>query len=764
MDPKRNLDGKSAADLIAPHSLATTPVTEAAPELWLDSGSGEAPRRRPDLRTLLRFKWLALGVAAAVFVPAGLAVWMMNPPRYEARAAVEVSPIVQRIVYSTDDNGLVPLYQQYLNDQAAVIRSPQVLNRVLERQEVQQTAWYQVEPDPLLGSPPTKLERLREAIDSKVRPQTSFVDVRMESADADEAALIVNAVIDEYLQVVYERSKQLDDAVYQELVDQHTELQQKIDGHRQTIAELRGGLLTATPDELQGQQRQRLDIKQAALEELQQQIKLAEWEREQLQAAIDQQGPALQQAAGQSVRYENDPIWRVLYADLKAAEQQALVTAQRLGEQHPRLLELKNLVEAAAAKLVGREQQIDQLLAQQGTPPPAAADTPASRLKLLDARLDRLRFEERLKAEDLRLERERVQDTTRIAQLLTKEMDDLALAEQRFKDVRERKVAMEVERKAPASIRRQDKAFAPSQPHNSRRRTMLLAVALLGALGCGALCSYLRAMTVPAIQDYGDLTAATHVPLLGHVPLVRRHSNGHAAQAQAIQAECIRMVRTALLERLQDGRNCSIQLTSAGAGAGKTSVAVLLAESLVRCGKRVLLVDADLRNPAIHKRFELKLEPGLLEVLKGDFPLEQARHADAGGLHLLTAGRMRRETDAEVLGSPELSAHLARWLEEYEVVLFDSAPLLPVADAQILSRRLDGSVLVVREAHCKQSEVVDALKQLNAAGGALLGMVFFSRGRGSTYYGEYGYGYGYGYRPGGYDADVALDARDASRA
>lgn len=719
-------------------------------------------RRNLSPALLWRFKWTGLFVALLLAAPLVALVWFTNTPVYEARASVEVSPMIPRIVYQTDDNGLIPLYQQYLNNQASVIRSPTVLERVLDEQKVQATAWYQEPAEkPLFGKSPTKLERLREALEARVRSNTSFVDVKMAARDPEEAALLVNTVVDQYLTYVYERSQQFDDDVYRALTQEYNTLRNTIDGLKSVISDLRGDLMTATPDELQAQQRQRLDQKVAELESLRQELAVANWEREQLEALAA--GASEANAADEphaASPYAVDEEWRRLFLAWRSAQEQLATAKDHLGDEHFQLVALRRAVAHADENLKLHETQLDEIWQAQPELAAARVDSAQVQLDQLTHRVERLQFQEQLKTQDVSQERDRVKETARAAEMLTKEMDELKYAEERYVDVRQRKIAMEIERRAPASIRIQDRAYPPSQPYNARRRLMLAGLALLGSLGCGAATAYVRATTNPAVQQVSDLTDAPSRFLLGQVPLMRRATRPDAYET-ALQSECIRMVRTALLERMRGGQNCAVQITSAGAGAGKTSVAVLLAESLARCGKRVLLIDGDVRSPSLHERFELPRKPGLMELLRGEIEEADALHLiPDSNLQVICAGNLR-DQDAELLAHERLRERIARWKQEYELVIFDSAPLLPVADARIVARQVDASVVVVREGRCRRSEVTEAMSQLNSSGGVLLGMVLLSRRRHGLYYGgRYGYGYGslYGTTPTGSASD--LDARE----
>ncbi len=699
-------------------------------------------RRKLTLGLVWQFKWLALGMAVLIAIPGGIAAWMLNPPKYEAKASVEVSPIIPRLVYDTENNGPIPLYQQYLNNQVSIIRSPEVLNRVLDHPEVQQTSWYGQTPAPLVGNAPSKLERLARELSAKVRTGTGFVEVRMETLKPEEAALIVNTAIDEYLKLVYDKSQAFDDERYRKIAQEYKALRDSIEGRKSVIAELRGDLLIATPEELQAQQRQRLDANTAELENLQMRLAIAQYKHDQLKRIADQEGPL---PANDPIHYVADSEWARLFGEVRRAQHRLNSTIETLGESHYRVAEVRRAVDAARDDLEMREKQLDELARSGLATQTMQEGSIENQLASLEMHIGELKFEEQRRVADLTRERERVERTASKAETLAKELSDLHAAEESFALVRERKRAMEIERQAPVSIQRLDHAFAPTQPSNGGRRMMLVALAVAAGLGCGVVSAYARAATIPAVQQYGDVAGSVQAPLLGHVPFMR-HPDG--ARESSMQAECIRMVRTALLERIHDGQNCAIQITSAGAAAGKTSVATLLADSLARSGKRVLLIDADLRHPCIHERLNLPRRPGLVELLKGQISADEAMALhEPTGVTIIQAGSFEDDDDPELLGGKALREHLKEWKEQFDLVLFDSAPLLPVADARILSRRLEGSVMVVREDHCRQNDVVDALGRLNAVGGSLLGVVFFSRRAGSGYYGYGGYGYGYGYGP-----------------
>ncbi|MCH7841025.1 MAG: CpsD/CapB family tyrosine-protein kinase, partial [Planctomycetes bacterium] len=172
----------------------------------------------------------------------------------------------------------------------------------------------------------------------------------------------------------------------------------------------------------------------------------------------------------------------------------------------------------------------------------------------------------------------------------------------------------------------------------------------------------------------------------------------------------------------------------------KTSFAVLLARSLAMLGRRTLLVEADLRRPSLAERLNLDTESGLAALLMGSTADESVIvRSSVDKLDILAAGELPENFSAELLANGVLSRCLERWKEKYDFVLLDSPPVLPVADARILSSQADGTILVLRSSHCRRAEVAQACTDLTDAGGRLVGAVLVGVPIGSVYggYGAY---------------------------
>ena len=203
------------------------------------------------------------------------------------------------------------------------------------------------------------------------------------------------------------------------------------------------------------------------------------------------------------------------------------------------------------------------------------------------------------------------------------------------------------------------------------------------------------------------------------------------------------MVRTALLHRIDSQQGNIVQVTSAAPGHGKTTVAIMLARSLANCNKRVLLVDTDLRNPRIAKQLGINSHPGLVEALAGQADdSELIVELDTARLSIMTCGHVDNNVDPELIANGTFSEATKRWRNQFDVVLLDSPPVLPVADARILAHHADGTILVVWAERTRRADLAETLRYLTSAGGTLWGTILVGFPRRHSYPSTYSYGYG----------------------
>lgn len=176
---------------------------------------------------------------------------------------------------------------------------------------------------------------------------------------------------------------------------------------------------------------------------------------------------------------------------------------------------------------------------------------------------------------------------------------------------------------------------------------------------------------------------------------------------QSVEAEQFRMLRTSIALQTKKRKVRSIVITSPTAGEGKTMTAVNLAVVFAEEGKKVLLVDGDLRNPAIHERFQASNTSGLSHVLTGQRSWRDVVQSSfIPGVKLLPSGPVPLNP-VKLLGSQMLETLMSEATAEFDVLVFDSPPVLAVSDAQLLADQCQYAILII---HPKETERELALK------------------------------------------------------
>jgi len=271
-----------------------------------------------------------------------------------------------------------------------------------------------------------------------------------------------------------------------------------------------------------------------------------------------------------------------------------------------------------------------------------------------------------------------------------------------------------------------------------------LALGLVVGLALGVALAVVREKLDTRVRTTADVEAVTDAPVLGAIgyeedapdhPLIVQES------PQALRAEAFRRLRTNL-QFLELGSSArTFVMTSALPGEGKTTTCINLAITLADAGQRVALVDADLRRPSVAKYMGIEGSVGLTTVLIGKVAVADAVQPwGNGNLDVLAAGQVP-PNPSELLGADAMSGLVEQLGADYDVVVIDTPPLLPVTDAAILARVVGGAIVVVGTGTVHRQQLASALSALGTVGARLLGLVVNRvpvKGPGS---GTYGYGY-----------------------
>jgi capsular exopolysaccharide synthesis family protein len=188
-------------------------------------------------------------------------------------------------------------------------------------------------------------------------------------------------------------------------------------------------------------------------------------------------------------------------------------------------------------------------------------------------------------------------------------------------------------------------------------------------------------------------------------------------------SEQFRTIRTNIKFAMPNKNVQTILFTSASPGDGKTTTAANVAIVYAQEGKKVLIVDGDMRKPSMHYSFHTTNSPGLSNLLSRQWSIEDVvKETGIKGVHLIPCGQIP-SNPAELLSSSILDSVLAEMKNKYEVVIFDAPPLLAVTDAQILANKCDGTILVINTGKTTKESLARAIDSLQIAKATILGTI-----------------------------------------
>ena len=291
-----------------------------------------------------------------------------------------------------------------------------------------------------------------------------------------------------------------------------------------------------------------------------------------------------------------------------------------------------------------------------------------------------------------------------------------------------------------------DSANPPSTPSEPNMLVNLVLAAILG-LGLGVLATLIIEALDETIATPDDVEKKLGVAVLGIVPLLDKGQTTAAALAdiRSSFSEAYYSLRTALQFSTPNGAPPSLLVTSSRPAEGKSTTAYAVAINLARVGKRVLLVDGDLRNPSMHRVVGVENERGMSNLLSGSADLASAvQRTRQENLFFIPSGPLP-PNPAELWGGVRLSQILAESRKNFDHVIIDGPPVLGFADAPMLAATV-GSVLFVLEASgTRRSQARGALRRMKVGRARLLGAVLSKFSTKSTSYGGYDYAYDYNY-------------------
>lgn len=743
--PRANEIVEARETVPAPFSPAAAYTSTVPDESGLDL--------RKYLWLLFKHRWLILG-AVVLFLCLGAALTFLTTPIYRASTTLQINRDAPNVTNVQDvepaaGNGDAEFYQT----QYELLRSRTLAERVVATLALQDNASF-VAVD--AASPWTRLRRLlfgsapkgdvtaaaavavraKRAADIvldnlSVEPvrRSSIVKVSFDSPDRVLAAKIANAIADAYIAISLERRYGASAYARSFLQDRLQELKKKLeesekdlvayaeqqnivgDGSKQTLAQT--NLETASAD-----------LARATTDRLRAELL---W-----QQAQSSDGLGLPQILDDKSIQE----LRASRADLAGQYQDKLAFFK------PAYPEMKRL----QSQIDELDRQINDSVTLVKNSIKAEYDAAVSNENSLTEQL------EKLKGEVTQSQNRNIQYT-----ILQREVDtnrqiyDSLL--QRYKEIG---VAGGVGSNNISVVDTAAQPDSPFKPNLPRNLVLALALGLLAGVGA----AFAREQLDDTFKSPEDLEENLGLPLLGMIPLSENAAD-HARlldDPRSAISEAYRSLRTAVQFSTTTGFPKSLLITSSRPSEGKSTTAVMLARNFADLGMRVLLIDADLRKPSLHKHLNVSTEVGLSNCLTSATPPPEAfQKTVVPRLTMIAAGPLP-PNPVELIAGPKMLSLLTVASEEYDLVIVDSPPVAGLADAPILASLLIGTMLVVDGSATRRAIAKATLKRLYFARAQMIGVVLNKLDMTHQAYG-YGYGYGYGAAYGGtgyYGAEAAL--------
>jgi capsular exopolysaccharide synthesis family protein len=691
-----------------------------------------ARARRPirgEVQILLARRWVVLGVLGAV-VAATAVLALCEPRTYQAKLTlfVEASapqvlgPRLPDVVRLRPTPRSYGTWRVYLESQRSIITSQAIALRVVDRLGLVDAPELR-EPGPVRGG--RSRDEAAAALRSLLQvaplvedgPTGKVLEISVRHRDPAVAVRLCNAVGDGYVEYKLEERVAAARDAAEWLAGQLDQLRRELGDSERALHEFRkqNHVLSLAPGDRHNLHAGRLEKLNERLSETHLARIEAAARRRQIKAA----------RPGEPVRgVPSDRLGGRLIVELNRsyAEEQRVLAAlrEKYLANHPLVRTQEERVAAAFADL---RREIEG----------AIRATEAQYRELVETERALTGALEAVKQEALELDRKQIAyhrlkqeqwHTERIHAVVLTRLNENRLAAKLYAN----------------NVRILDRAREAGLAATNTARNLLVAlvVGLLGGMGVAFVLEGLDAK----VKSVADVESATGVPTLGVVPAIPDETPHGPPGRDLVDAdrdlwihrhpesrvaERVRAIRTQLLFLGSERPLSTVLVTSPGAGEGKTTTAIELATTLAQAGRRVLLVDADLRRPRVHLAFGVAGEPGLAAVLRGDARLDDAvAPTEVPGLDVLPAGAPPLDP-AALLHAPRFGALLGTMVQRYEHVIVDSPPIDGAPDAPLLATHADGVVLVAAIDHTSRQGVRRSVRILDDVGVRMLGCVVHRR-------------------------------------
>ncbi len=671
---------------------------------------------------LLAIAWRSRWLIVLCVALGGAVAWAVlerATPRYTSTSRIYVERSLPKLLNAD----MAAMHStNYLNTQAEIIRSTSVLSSAVAQPEMQEIDTIRHAENPL--------GLLRKNLAVEVGQNDDIINISIELEDANDAAQVVNAVVDAYI-TEYAEQRRTDlvevlDILRNEKIrrdEERDQTRQRLDDFRRQHAALG---VQINDDNVVSQRFGTLasELNNTEIELLQAK---ARYDRVKKMYDTPNQQPFLLEMATANSTHLRDAN---LESQVRQAEQLLDNELARWGEGYPRVKLLKASLEDLKVRLAKQRANIVE----------GYVDALRQEYELLKHKRDELQlaYDEQFKL---------ATDVSTQTLTLSGLQEDLVRSEEAADMIDERIKELNLSEEVGAmNVSVMEIAQPGYLSYPNRQKFLGMGVAFGALIGFGL--AWLRDLLDHRLRSIDEIAEVMQLPIVGAIPQMAGEKSRQTAgqlvvhQPRSIAAEAVRTMRTGLHFGLDGADVKIVTVTSPSPGDGKSTVASNLAIAMSQTADRVLLIDADMRKPMQDTIFNIDSDFGLAAVLtEGRPPSEAIVPTGVGKLDLLPVGKLPANP-VELLNNGYFGEMLNQLKNTYDKIVIDSPPVMPVADARVIAAMGDCTLLVLRaERATKRLSVAarDELWRVRAKRLAIAVNGVPSRR------GGYGYGYGYGY-------------------
>ncbi len=657
--------------------------------------------------TVLWQRRLLLLLLTTAGVVAALLYSRSQPPVYETRSSILIEASVPHVLGSAAGELVDPspanfyMMQDFLQTSRKVLTSDSLSRRAVSRLRLMSEPSF-FAPQPVPANVEEAAEELLNHYSADLVAETRVLVITARHRQPEWAKKIADAIADEFVQGTSENRELFTQRTSQQLAEELDTVRKALREAELALFQFKSehDMLSVSLEDRQNQVARQIDKYTDALAE----VRLRKLQRQS-------------QLEGLRSLRDADP----LQVPLSGIEVPPLLADLRrvYAEEQRRLAELRVRYEDRHPQLQQQASKVEQILRELKREVGAAVDAAAMRAGESE------RDEKKVQAELLSLKQEGLRISRLEIEYNRLRRDAESLQKQHALLLNRSKETGMAYRLSLSNMKVLDYARLPKIPVSPRKRVAVV-VAVVVAWLLGLLLSFALAAVDRTIRGPEDVEQQLGVPLLSRLPrLAGRGVSDQLVRTQprSSLAEAFRSLRTSLQFCGADRPLKTVLVTSSVAREGKTLCCASLGITLAQGGAKTLLIDCDLRRPRLATAFGLRPEPGLTSVLALATELEQAIFpTEIENLSILPSGPLP-PNPAELLGSAAFRQLLARLAGQYDRIVIDSPPAVPVTDAAVLAATVDGVLLIVRQREAQRDLVQRAVEHLTAVGAQLLGVV-----------------------------------------